>query len=219
MTLQYKRNERFVGREAELAEIHRGLFGAVPADRGSSVLLHGLGGLGKTQLALEYAYRHREKFSAIFWIDAQDQWSLQASFLGIVQGLVDHYITQFQDAEQPYSQASRYLGLSTILDENSKINPKYVSLQIAGQAVTEWLSRGGNNRWLLIIDDVDEIDESRLSEFLPCMPWGRRIITSRLRDCVQCEYAIDVPLLSMRESIVLFSAHSGEPWKPGNKHG
>ncbi|MBO0797098.1 MAG: hypothetical protein J2P36_39975 [Ktedonobacteraceae bacterium] len=35
------------------------------------VALHGLGGIGKTQVALEYAYRHALDYRAIFWIEAE----------------------------------------------------------------------------------------------------------------------------------------------------
>lgn len=44
------------------------------------VVLHGLGGIGKTQLAIEYIRRHKEKYTAIFWLNANDQDSLKLSF-------------------------------------------------------------------------------------------------------------------------------------------
>jgi hypothetical protein len=58
--------EHFVARETELAEMHRALSGD-----GSrrTVVLHGLGGIGKTQLSVAYAKRHKDSYSAIFWLN------------------------------------------------------------------------------------------------------------------------------------------------------
>jgi len=42
-----------------------------------------LGGIGKTQLALRYAYDYREAFHAIFWINAGSQTKLSEGFSAI----------------------------------------------------------------------------------------------------------------------------------------
>ncbi|GIG45169.1 FxSxx-COOH system tetratricopeptide repeat protein [Dactylosporangium siamense] len=62
------RNWRFTGREAELDTLRERLRG----DSESTVLvgLHGFGGIGKTQLAIEYANRYRNAYDAVWWIDA-----------------------------------------------------------------------------------------------------------------------------------------------------
>jgi AAA+ ATPase superfamily predicted ATPase len=55
--------QHFVARNQELAEIHEKL------KRDGSrrvVVLHGLGGMGKTQLAIEYTKQHKDNYSAIF---------------------------------------------------------------------------------------------------------------------------------------------------------
>ena len=64
------RNPTFTGREALLSTLLRAL------DRRSkaSVLphaLHGLGGVGKTQLAVEFAYRYAERYDIVWWIPAE----------------------------------------------------------------------------------------------------------------------------------------------------
>ena len=51
----------------------------------SCVILHGLGGMGKTQLAITYARRHKEKYTAIFWLNANDEDSLKLSFRDVAQ--------------------------------------------------------------------------------------------------------------------------------------
>jgi pimeloyl-ACP methyl ester carboxylesterase len=52
-----------VAREDKLGEIYKALSGD-----GSryTIILHSLGGIGKTQLAIAYAKRHKDNYSAIF---------------------------------------------------------------------------------------------------------------------------------------------------------
>lgn len=54
---------QYVSREKELSKMHELLQG--DSSR-SCVVLHGLRGMGKTQLAITYARRHKEKYTAIF---------------------------------------------------------------------------------------------------------------------------------------------------------
>jgi len=56
--------------------------------------LHGLGGIGKTQIALEYAHRYEQLYSAILWVDAKDRTVLESSGVRILQQLVYHYATR-----------------------------------------------------------------------------------------------------------------------------
>ncbi len=60
------RNPHFTGREPQLGRIREGLLG----DR-RAVALHGLGGIGKTQIALEYAHRFASQYDTVWWIDAE----------------------------------------------------------------------------------------------------------------------------------------------------
>ncbi|WP_448617741.1 FxSxx-COOH system tetratricopeptide repeat protein [Geodermatophilus sp. URMC 65] len=63
------RNPRFTGRDGMLAELRRRLH----SGEGTLVVqaLYGLGGVGKTQLALEYAHRFAADYDLIWWIDAE----------------------------------------------------------------------------------------------------------------------------------------------------
>jgi hypothetical protein len=78
------RNPFFTGRENELREIHRRLF-PESAGRDNSELaeptaerivgivpLQGMGGVGKTQLALEYAHKHTAEYNIVWWVNADD---------------------------------------------------------------------------------------------------------------------------------------------------
>ncbi|KAL9121254.1 MAG: hypothetical protein Q9187_002189 [Circinaria calcarea] len=46
-------------------------------------------------------------------------------------------------------------------------------------ATKRWLSKEENSRWLLIFDNADDLDSVRISKYLPAVPWGHVIITSR----------------------------------------
>ncbi len=63
------RNPRFTGRDGMLIELRRRL----RAGEGTLVVqaLYGLGGVGKTQLALEYAHRFAADYDLVWWIDAE----------------------------------------------------------------------------------------------------------------------------------------------------
>lgn len=81
------RNPFFTGREDILDTLHRSL-----STNQASYILHGLGGIGKTQIAVEYAYRHAQEYTAIFWIGAATPESIASSFLSIATllGLPEH---------------------------------------------------------------------------------------------------------------------------------
>ena len=69
--------QTFVAREKELADIHLALQGDGIR---REVVLHGLGGIGKTQLAISYAKRFSNSYSAVFWLNIQDETSVKQSF-------------------------------------------------------------------------------------------------------------------------------------------
>ena len=79
---------QFVAREKELSKMHELLH----SNRNQTcVVLYGLGGIGKTQLANEYIRRHKAKYTAIFWLNANDQDSLKLSFRGIAQQVLKYH--------------------------------------------------------------------------------------------------------------------------------
>ena len=88
--LPLPQNKRFFGRAAELEEISDRLNPSNPilTSRGSrSVLIHGMGGVGKTQLALQYAYTRGDRYDAVFWIRCDTMIALSQSCYEIVQSL------------------------------------------------------------------------------------------------------------------------------------
>lgn len=80
-TLPVAENRWFFGRQDTLDEIDRQLkASATGQSRLSSIALFGLGGIGKTQTALAYAYRKLGELDAVFWIPAEDRLSIQQGF-------------------------------------------------------------------------------------------------------------------------------------------
>ncbi|MEU3985000.1 FxSxx-COOH system tetratricopeptide repeat protein [Streptomyces sp. NPDC026672] len=64
-----RRNTRFTGREALLNEAYHRLTGAEPG--AGVVTLHGMSGVGKTQLAAEYVYRFGSEYDVVWWVNAE----------------------------------------------------------------------------------------------------------------------------------------------------
>lgn len=73
-------NPAFTGRESELHELHE-KFSPMKAREASEMslptrnptccVLHGLGAVGKTQIALEHTYRYREDYDALLWLPSE----------------------------------------------------------------------------------------------------------------------------------------------------
>jgi len=81
--IPYRRNPFFTGREQILQQLH-GAFKSRQATAFTySYALTGLGGLGKTQIALEYSYQYGHEYTTIFWIAAETKETLFASFASI----------------------------------------------------------------------------------------------------------------------------------------
>jgi hypothetical protein len=85
--IPFLRNESFVGRESQLAELEAKLFSNNQTT--TTLAIVGLGGTGKSQLALEVAHRTRlnNKDCAVFWMDASDMDSLYRSYASVARKL------------------------------------------------------------------------------------------------------------------------------------
>lgn len=79
----YPRKQFFTGREALLKRLHIQLRTAQASAFGQ--VISGLAGIGKTQLAVEYAYRHQEEYQAVLWVHAEKAETLITSYIEIAR--------------------------------------------------------------------------------------------------------------------------------------
>jgi hypothetical protein len=84
-TVPHPRNPNFTGREELLHNLREKLTSGQPAALTQAI--HGLGGVGKTQLATEYAYRYSTYYDAVLWVRAEEPTTLAADFAGLASEL------------------------------------------------------------------------------------------------------------------------------------
>lgn len=76
-----QRNSNFTGREELLAMLHERLSAGTTAVVPEA--LHGLGGVGKSQIAMEYAYRHQNDYDLIWWISSERLTMVRQAFVDL----------------------------------------------------------------------------------------------------------------------------------------
>ena len=162
---------KFVPRDDEMSRLESVLVPTPDHDMRRKVyILHGLGGIGKTQLALEFARKHQQVFNAIFWLDGSSRNAIQQSITGISSKL----------PIKPISEGARNLNQAAELDA-------------AIDEILRWFSLPTNNQWLMVIDNVDraypsmghEPEAFDVEEFFPDADHGSILITSRLKELEQ----------------------------------
>jgi tetratricopeptide (TPR) repeat protein len=83
-SVPYRRNPFFTGREQILAHIHNRLTKKTNTRALiQAQAISGLGGTGKTQAAIEYAYRYRHDYNFVFWVRAATYDTLLTDFITI----------------------------------------------------------------------------------------------------------------------------------------
>ncbi|ETS75640.1 hypothetical protein PFICI_12584 [Pestalotiopsis fici W106-1] len=149
----FGRNRNFTGREIELAQLLEISPPSADRDDCQRTIIHGLGGTGKTQVALELAYRLRATHPdcSVFWVPALD-------------------VAGFENA---YRAIAKELRLRQADDENVNIR----------LLVKDALSREISGPWLLIVDNADDLSllfgEASLFDSLPFNRKGSILVTTR----------------------------------------
>ncbi|KAH8682822.1 hypothetical protein BGZ60DRAFT_205902 [Tricladium varicosporioides] len=163
-TVPFDRDMGFVGREDILTALEHQFCRSNAHNR---AVLVGLGGVGKSQIAIEYSYRLRVKDPRVwvFWV--------------------------YASTAERFEQAYRFIA--TELDLPGSDDPKTDVLGL----VSRWLGDINNSRWLMILDNVDDIDVFRhtrgegsqngtqdtapLSSYIPQTINGSVLLTTRDR--------------------------------------
>jgi tetratricopeptide (TPR) repeat protein len=86
------RNPNFTGRADLLDQLHQRLHPGQPAAVVQAQALHGLGGVGKTQLALEYAHAHARDYDLVWWVAAEQPAAIPGQLVALARrlGLPEH---------------------------------------------------------------------------------------------------------------------------------
>ena len=164
------------------------------------IVLYGTGGIGKTQLALEYIQQHHKDYSSVFWINVASNQTAILGFTQIMQRLIKHHAKLSDD----YSQIGRLLGMAGKLDANGCFSVTQPSeAQHVLDAVKEWFALPDNTNWLLVFDNLDDPDSVDIGEYIPACNYGTVIITSRWRDLQQGRRGFEVHQMQPMEAIQL----------------
>ena len=81
----FPHNPFFTGREKVLEDLRQSLTRERKAALSQIQAISGLGGIGKTQTAVEYAYRHREDYEAVLWVRAETRDDILSGFLEVAR--------------------------------------------------------------------------------------------------------------------------------------
>ena len=165
-------DELFIGREDELQDMEKQL------KRGKRFTITGVGGVGKTSLAITYAKSHSTEYTSVIWLNAQSQTTLEASFRSIAS-----CIWAFQD-------------------------PQVLQERIIPERVRRWLSDRQNSGWLLIFDNYDDPNQFDIRKYYPhSTSHGTMIIITRRRDAFAKSLYVK-PLQGVSDSLKVLQTRS-----------
>lgn len=164
----------FVGREDLLDHLHRTLAANRPMAI-TQAAIHGLGGIGKTSLAAEYAHRHFDQYAGVWWASAESRTVLIESLaeLGAVLNARPNEASQSSDPAKAAADMARAALVK--LGESPK-------------------------PWLLIYDNVDK--PAHIRDLIPSNG-ARILITTRWTNWYGRAEQLEVNLMSEAEAVDL----------------
>ncbi len=98
-------NPKFTGRLDDLLELYLKMIGNLRKIGINHVGAVGMGGIGKTQLAVEFAYRFSFAFDAVYWLNAADPITWHDKFISLARNQLE---LEIKDADEP-AGATQYL--------------------------------------------------------------------------------------------------------------
>jgi hypothetical protein len=163
-------------------------------------VVHGLGGIGKTQLAIEYARRHRGKYSAVLWLDASSKDSLDQSLANVARKLPEDELTP---------------------DMIQELRSPKIDIGAVTTGVDQWLSLPSNQHWLLIFDNTDldytlkdkDSQAYNVKDFFPSADQGSIIITSRLSNLERLGTGSKLGVVTKEHAMAILELNIGKPLK------
>ncbi|KAL4788755.1 P-loop containing nucleoside triphosphate hydrolase protein [Aspergillus venezuelensis] len=170
--------ELFVGREKELNTIAETLQPVSESQEQQRLVLGGMGGIGKTQLAIAYAKSHHHSYNSVFWLNAESAATMTDSFLSIAK--------QIFKLQQP----DKLKGEEAITH------------------VCQWLSDPKNPWWLLILDNYDNPDAYKIEQYYPLASHGVLLITTRQPSLVAGKKILVQPLKSIEDGLMILQSRS-----------
>ncbi len=102
------RDHNFTGRDKRLTELHRLLGDADHPAAITQAAIHGLGGIGKTSLAAEYAHRYAGAYAGVWWAPAEQR-TLLVSSLAALAGRIEPRL-----ADEPDQGKAARAGLARL---------------------------------------------------------------------------------------------------------
>ncbi|MFB4305864.1 FxSxx-COOH system tetratricopeptide repeat protein [Actinomadura sp. GTD37] len=161
------RNKNFTGREELLTALREGVAGKVTAVVPQPHALHGLGGVGKTQMAVEYIYRYRHTYDVVWWIPSDQPFLVKTTLADLAPhlGLPPAAVSGIDDAARDVLDALRrgkpYDSWLLVFDNADQPEDLF---DIIPQDPGHVLITSRNHRWASLVDavpvDVFRRDES-----------------------------------------------------------
>jgi hypothetical protein len=187
--------EEFVGRVEELSKMKEVL--SSDGSERTVLVLQGLGGMGKTQLAVKYLKEHKNAYSAIFWLNGRTEDTLKQSFAVMAKRLHNEHA-------------------SSVLVKRA-MEAKDVDEVV--KSIRQWLSIKDNYRWMLVFDNIDnpKIPGNKdpqaydIKLYFPEAYHGSIIITTRSSRLKLGSVIPIRKLRDIRDGIAILSTNSGRP--------
>ncbi|CAI7596568.1 unnamed protein product [Penicillium glandicola] len=195
----------FTGRSVVLELLHEH-FSQHPRISAQVAVLVGLGGVGKTQTALQYFKRQRSSYSIALFIECNTKQESIAAFVRFAHLVVDEELRQFSGST--YVEAVQKLGFSGLLDEHRQANQSPTGGQMrVVEAVKRWLGRQ-EAKYLIIFDNADDPKAVNLRELIPSHPNGDVIVTTRDNDVAVLGKAFSIDQMPEGDAIDLLAGAS-----------